>query len=87
MKLEFNFVRPGVFDLPEIFQWGFEKEDSIEIEPHWTMAHLAVEMDLFPSIGQAKKNGWGDPIPHGFTEKRNLGKMKKALFIHNGVFE
>jgi len=87
MKLEFNFVRPGVFDLPEIFQWGFEKESSVEIQPQWTMAHLAVEMELFTSIGQAKKNGWGDPIPHGFTEKRNLGKMKKALFIHNGVFE
>ena len=86
MKLEFNFVKPGVFDLPEIFQWGFEKEDSIEIQSHWTMANLAVEMGLFPSLGQAKKNGWNDPIPEGFTEKRNLGKMKKALFIHNGVF-
>ncbi len=51
------------------------------------MAHIAREMELFPSIGQAKKNGWSDPIPHGFTEKRNLGKMKKLLFIHNGVFE
>lgn len=86
MKLEFNFVKPGVFDLPEIFQWGFEREDSIEIEPHWTMANIAVEMGLFSSLGQAKKNGWGDPIPEGFTEKRNIGKMKKALFIHNGVF-
>ena len=50
------------------------------------MANLAVEMGLFPSLGQAKKNGWGETIPEGFTEKRNLGKMKKALFIHNGVF-
>ena len=84
-KLEFNFVKPGVFDLPEIFQWGFERENSIEIESHWTMANIAVEMGLFPSLGQAKKNGWNDPIPEGFTEKRNLGKMKKALFIHNGL--
>ena len=29
MKLEFNFVRPGIFDLPEIFQWGFEKEEAL----------------------------------------------------------
>ena len=85
MKLEFNFVKPGVFDLPEIDHWGFEKKDSIEIQSHWTMANLAVEMGLFPSLGQAKKNGWGDSIPEGFTEKRNLGKMKKALFIHNGL--
>ena len=86
MKLEFNFVRPGVFDLQEIFQWGFENEDSIEIQSHWTMANLAVEMGLFPSLSAARKNGWNNPIPEGFTEKRNLGKMKKALFIHNGVF-
>ena len=87
MKLEFNFVRFGVFDLPEIFQWGFEKEDSIEIQSHWTMANLAVEMELFPSLSVARKNGWCDPIPHGFTERKRIGKMKKALFIHNGVFE
>ncbi len=87
MKLEFNFVRPGIFDLPEIDQWGFEKEDSIEIQPHWTMAHIAVEMELFPSLSVARKNGLSDPIPHGFTERKRIGKMKKALFIHNGVFE
>jgi hypothetical protein len=40
-------------------------------------------MGLFPSVGQAKKNGWDKPIPEGFTEKNKLGKMKKSLFIHN----
>ena len=83
MKLEFNFVKPGVFDLPKTDWWGFDPEDSIEIQPHWTMAHIAVEMQLFPSVSTARKNGWIDPIPHGYTEKRNIGKMKKALFIHN----
>jgi hypothetical protein len=29
MKLEFNFVRPGIFDLPKICQWGFEKEEVL----------------------------------------------------------
>ena len=83
MKLEFNFVQPGIFDLPEISQWGFEKEDSIEIQPHWTMAHLAVEMELFPSLSVARKNGWNGSIPTGYTERKRIGKMKKALFIHN----
>lgn len=32
---------------------------------------------------QAKKNGWDGPIPHGYTERKRLGKMKKSLFIHN----
>jgi len=82
MRLEFNFVKRGVFDLPQQDWWGFDPEDSIEIQPHWTMAHIAVEMELFPSIGQARKNGWSGEIPQGLTEKRNIGKMKKALFIH-----
>jgi hypothetical protein len=83
MKLEFCFVKKGVFDLPETDWWGFLPEESIEIQPHWTMAHIAVEMELFPSVSVARKNGWNEPIPTGYTEKRNIGKMKKALFIHN----
>jgi hypothetical protein len=80
---EFNFVKPGVFNLPSADWWGFESETSIEIQPHWTMAHIAVEMGLFTSVGQARKNGWDSSIPEGFTEKRGIGKMKKVLFIHN----
>jgi hypothetical protein len=83
MKLTFNFVKPGVFNLPETDWWGFEPADFIEILPHWTMANIAVEMGLFPSVGQAKKNGWDNPIPEGFTTKNKLGKMRKSLNIHN----
>lgn len=83
MQYEYNFVKQGVFNLPETDWWGFTPEDSIEIQPHWTMAHIAVEMELFPSLGQAKKNGWACEIPHGYTEKRRIGKWKKSLFIHN----
>lgn len=83
MKLEFNFIKPGLFNLPESDWWDFEPDDSIEIQPHWTMANIAVEMGLFPSVGQAKKNGWDEQIPEGFTERKKLGKMKKSLHIHN----
>jgi len=83
MKYEYNFVKKGVFDLPEIDWWDFSPEDSIEIQPHWTMAHIAVEMELFPSLGQARKNGWNSEIPHGLTSMIKLGKMKKRLNIHN----
>jgi hypothetical protein len=83
MKLEFCFVKSGVFELPKIDWWDFDPENSILIQSHWTMSHIAVEMELFPSVGQARKNGWDGLIPHGYTEKRNIGKMKKVLFIHN----
>jgi hypothetical protein len=83
MRFEFNFVKPGVFNLPESDWWGFDPNDHIEIQSHWTFAHLAVEMGLFPSVSQAKKNGWDGPIPEGYTEKIKIGKMKKSMFIHN----
>jgi len=35
MKFKFNFVKPGVFNLPETNWWGFDPEDHIEIQPHW----------------------------------------------------
>lgn len=83
IKFEYNFVKKGVFDLPEIDHWGFDPQDSIEIQPHWKLQHIAVEMQLFPSVSVAKKNGWDGDIPLGYTEKRGIGKMKKNLFIHN----
>ena len=69
--------------MPKADWWDFDPSDSIEIQPHWSMAHIAVEMGLLPSIGQARKNGWDGPIPVGFTERKGLGKMRKSLFIHN----
>jgi hypothetical protein len=83
MKFEYSFVKKGVFNLPEIDWWGFEPDDHIEIQPHWTMAHIAVEMELFPSLSSARKNGWSGEIPNGYTEKKRIGKMKKSLYIHN----
>lgn len=83
MKLEHCFVKPGVFNLPQADWWGFTPEESVELQPHWTMAHVAVAMGLFPSAGQARKNGWDGPIPEGFTQKDRIGKMKMRLFIHN----
>lgn len=83
IKFEYSFVKKGVFELPETDWWDFDPEDSIEIQPHWKMAHIAVEMGLFPSVSVARKNGWDGEIPHGYTEKKGIGKMKKNLYIHN----
>lgn len=33
-----------------------------------TLAHLTVRLGVFPSLGQARKNGWGGEIPYGFNE-------------------
>ena len=83
MKFEYNFVKRGVFNLPPEDWWGFDPEDYIEIQSHWKLAHLAVEMELFASVSAARKNGWGGDIPLGYSEKKNIGKFKKSMYIHN----
>lgn len=83
MQIKFCFINPEVFNLPPPYWIGFDPQESISLQPEWTMAHIAVAMELFPSLGQARKNGWSDPIPEGYTERFKIGKMNKALYIYN----
>lgn len=45
------------------------------------MADLIVQTGKFPSKGQARKNGWDQPIPPGFS-KHQIGKGKNRLDIY-----
>ena len=68
----------------DLFFGPIEKDDTfIIIEDHWTMAHVIHATGLFPSIGQARKNGWNNPIPEGFTI---LTVGKKARKQHIFIF-
>lgn len=42
------------------------------------MAHVVVELGIFPSVTQARKNGWNDPITLGI---HHLTKKKIAVEI------
>lgn len=42
------------------------------------MAHLMVDLELFPSVGQAKKNGWDKPLQLG---RHELGPKKKRVTV------
>ena len=42
------------------------------------MAHLLVDLGIFPSVGQAKKNGWDKPLELG---RHELGPKKKRAFV------
>lgn len=43
-------------------QTEFKLEDFL---PNATLAHVMAKAGIFPSIGQAKKNGWDRPIEKG----------------------
>ena len=78
-----NFVTPISDNDKELFFGPVEPSDFfIEIQDHWTMAHIMKEAGFFPSISQARKNGWDKPIPKGFNELI-VGKKKKKIWIFN----
>ena len=64
-----------------IMPW--DRDDTfIIIEDKWTMAHIMHKAGIFPSISQARKNGWKKPIPTGFSHFI-IGKKKREVFIFN----
>lgn len=79
---EIMFVDPSVSDRDkELFLGPFEDSDGpiVLIQPEWTtMAHLLFAAGLFPSIKEAKRNGWNKPIPNGYDDII-VGKAKKRV--------
>lgn len=67
----------------ELFFGPIEPDDTfIIIEDHWCMAHILYKAGIFPSVSQARKNGWNKPIPNGFTILTTGKKAKKkTLYI------
>ena len=80
---EFNFINNIQERDKDLFFGPLQPEDKfIQIEPGWTMANIAVHCGFFTSLSQARKNGYGNNIPHGFFDKR-IGKLKIRVTILN----
>lgn len=80
---EFNFVSA---DLSEedigTIMGPLEPEDGpfVTIAETWTMAHIMHAAGIFPSVGQARRNGWDRPVPTGFSEF-TVTKRRMKIFI------
>lgn len=60
-----------------------EDQEQIIFDPKRSiMAHLIKETEVFPSVSQARKNGWNKPIPEGFSQFE-VGKQKALVTILN----
>ncbi len=90
---EFNFIHPTCpMDVADQLLDGWPAAKGFHpiatgfafkfILPEWTMADIALSIGLFPSLTQARKNGWADPIPPGFTMKK-MRKQGSILCIVN----
>lgn len=63
-----NFITKISNKDKDLFFGPIDPEDEfIEIQDHWIMAHILHATGNFPSVSQARKNGWNKPIPNGFT--------------------
>lgn len=76
----FNFFASSRESDKELFFGPLEGEEFIIIEEGWTMANIVHIMGIFPSITQARNNGYNKPIPEGFTHK-SIGKLKYQAYI------
>lgn len=77
----FHFIKTGTpWSTIEDYFGPIEKDDVfIEITEMEGLEHLAVQMKIFPSINQARKNNWSGEISPGFQEHR---KGKRKFFTY-----
>lgn len=50
------------------------------LDENWRFPDLLVSLGIFPSKGQARKNGWDKDIPEGWTDI-TIGKLKHRICI------
>tara|TARA_B100000519_G_C13930239_1_gene291064 strand:- start:140 stop:397 length:258 start_codon:yes stop_codon:yes gene_type:complete len=60
----------------------FQLEPNAKFNDEHCLAHIMCWAGAFPSVSQARKNGWDRPIPFGFSEF-TIGKSKRQIFILN----
>jgi hypothetical protein len=76
-------VIAGWWSLDPVTMTPVRKAQSISIaemakENKTLMAHLMVDLGFFPSVGQARKNGWDKPLEPG---RHELGPKKKRIIV------
>ena len=82
VKNEYNFIH-RCFSWKALKIFGFEDAlNCFIIEDEWTMAHVMHIAGIFPSVTSARKQGWQNPIPAGFSE-HTVGKRRIQIFILN----
>jgi hypothetical protein len=81
-RREITFISKTNVRPTDLATLGCDQGEIVEIEDHWNMSHIMHSVGIFPSVGQARKNGWNKPIPDGFWMKE-VGKLKHEVCIWN----
>lgn len=85
MAIDQNFAVDNMCLSTKDSELFFQDEPVVLLPTTSTMLDILVSLGIFPSKGQAKKNGWeGEKakIPPGFSE-HVIGKLKHRITILN----
>ncbi len=81
---EYNWVSAAMHpDDVRLFLGPLDPEVDAPLQvlpPEWQLAHVAHACGFFPSVGQARKNGWAGPVPPGYSEY-TFSKRRVRLYI------
>jgi hypothetical protein len=77
---EFNFFKSTQDADKDLFFGPIDGETFVEIKDGWIMAHVLAAAGIFPSVSQARNNGYNKPIAPGFSDQR-FGKKKTRITI------
>jgi len=85
MENDFNFVSQTATGGDIELFFDPKGNDTINVMgDNWAMSHIMCAVGMFPSVSQARKNGWNKPIPDGFSEM-TVGKKRIKITILNKV--
>lgn len=83
-RVDANYIKTSRPLDSELF---FSEEETIEIKEHQTtLAHLLADAKILSSVSEGKRNGWGKPIPLGFSQFI-VGRKKGRISILNENLE
>ena len=80
MANEYNFFSSLRESDRDLFFGPLEGEIFHDLPGSYLMAHVLRDAGVFKSVGEARRCGWGKPIPFGFTDLR-CGKNKTRITI------
>lgn len=79
--VDFGTVIVGEVDqVPDFVFSGEPGELRFMVPDHWRLCHVLAALKAFPSVGQARKNGWDKEIPEGMSQfVFRLNKVKGSI--------
>jgi len=85
-RIDIDFIRKDISQKEiDLFLGPIDDEQDQEtfiLNEKLVIAHFMAIAGIFPSIGQARKNGWDKPIPPGFSQFV-VGKKRSMITILN----